>query len=291
MNNIYLKEISEEQDWDREVKSHNSLFDLRLKEVWNYRDLVIIFVWRDFIIQYKQTVLGPVWQLLQPILTTLVTLFLFHRVAKLPTDNIAPVVFYMAGVTLWNLFSNCLITISNTFISNAYIIGKVYFPRLVLPLSLVISNIVKFSFQFLLLIIVMVYYHFHGYQYRLGLHTILIPIVLLQVSALGLGLGLIVSSITTKYRDVSVLFAFIVQLIMYVTPVVFPLSYVKNQSYLWIININPLTSIIESFRLALFNKGTIEMYSLLYSWCFTLVALLGGILIFNKVEKTFIDTV
>lgn len=291
MSDVYLKQVSEEQQWDREVRSHSNLFDLRLKEVWNYRDLIMLFVWRDFITQYKQTILGPVWQLLQPVLTTLVTLFLFHNVAKLPTDNIAPIVFYMSGVTLWGFFSNCLITISNTFVSNAYILSKVYFPRLVVPLSLVISNIVKFGFQFLLLVIMMVYYHFNGYPLQIGLHTLLIPLILLQIAAFGLGLGLIVSSVTTKYRDVSVLFAFAVQLVMYVTPVVFPLSYVKNQSYLWMININPLTSIIESFRLALFNKGTVEMAGVLYSNGFTAMALVIGIILFNKVEKTFIDTV
>lgn len=290
MNDLYLKYTLEEQTWDREVKSHNDLFDLHLKDVWNYRDLIMLFVWRDFVAQYKQTVLGPLWQFVQPALTTIIFLILFNKIAKIPTDGIAPVVFFMAGITLWNCFSNCLIAISNTFITNAYIFGKVYFPRLVLPISLVISNIIRFGFQFLLVVIVMIYYHFNGYPLRIGVNLLLLPLVLIQISALALGLGIIISSVTTKYRDLNVLLGFAVQLTMYVTPVAFPLSYLKDKSYKYFININPLTSVFETFRLVLLNKGTVELYSVFYSIGFTVVVLLIGLILFNKVEKTFIDT-
>ncbi|MEJ7739574.1 MAG: ABC transporter permease [Chitinophagaceae bacterium] len=291
MNDIHLEHAAEEQKWDREVNAQNDLFDLHLNEVWNYRDLIMLFVWRDFVAQYKQTVLGPVWQFVQPALTTFVFLLLFNKIAKLPTDGIAPVVFYLSGITLWNYFSNCLVTISNTFVNNAYIFGKVYFPRLVLPISLVISNMVKFGLQFLLVVVVMIYYHFNGYPLQIGFRLLLMPLLLVQMAALGLGLGLIISSITTKYRDFSVLLAFAVQLIMYATPVVFPLSYVDDHRYRFFININPLTSIIESFRLVLLNRGTVEMYGVFYSIGFTIVTLIIGMIFFNKVGKTFIDTV
>jgi lipopolysaccharide transport system permease protein len=291
MNDIYLEDGSEDQEWDRIVRPKANLFDLHLKEVWNYRDLIMLFVWRDFVSQYKQTILGPVWQFVQPALTTLIFLLLFNKIAKISTDGIAPVAFYMAGITMWNYYSTCLTSISNTFVSNAYIFGKVYFPRLVLPISLVISNIVRFGIQFLLLVVVMVYYHFNGYPLHIGLKVLLIPVLLIQMAALGLGLGIIISSVTTKYRDFAVLLAFAIQLLMYATPVVYPLSYIKGQSYKWIIDINPLTSIMESFRFVLFNKGTVEIHSVLYSIAFTIVALLIGIVLFNRVDKTFIDTV
>ena len=291
MSGIYLKNDSEEQKWDREVKSENSLFDLKLKEVWDYRDLIMLFVWRDFVAQYKQTVLGPLWQFVQPALTTFIFLMFFSKVAKIPTDGISPVVFYMAGITLWNFFSNCLITISNTFITNAYIFGKVYFPRLVLPISLAISNIIKFGFQFLLLIGVMIYYHFHGYPLHFGLNLLVIPFLLIQMAALGLGLGIILSSITIKYRDFNLLLSFGLQLFIYATPIVFPLSYITNPTYRLFINLNPLTSIIESFRLALLNQGTVAINGVVYSIGFTLATLFFGILLFNKVQKTFVDNV
>ncbi|MEO6734256.1 MAG: ABC transporter permease [Ferruginibacter sp.] len=291
MNDISIKHIVQEQHWDREVKAKGNLFDLHLKDVWNYRDLIMLFVWRDFISQYKQTVLGPAWQVIQPALTTGIFMILFNRIAKIPTDGIAPVVFYMAGITVWNYFSGCVMVISSTFVSNAYIFGKVYFPRLVLPISFVISNFIKFGLQFLLLVIVMIYYHFNGYPIHLSVNLLFIPLLLVQLAALALGLGIIISSVTTKYRDFAVLLSFALQLMMYVTPVVYPLSYVKDQSYKWLIEGNPVTTIIEGFRLALFNKGTVSLTGELYSIGFTLIVLVVGIVLFNKVEKTFIDTV
>lgn len=286
-----MKHTSDIQEWDREVNSKANLFDLHLKELWNYRDLVMLFVRRDFLSQFKQTILGPAWQFIQPALTTLIFLLLFHKIAKIPTDGVPPVLFYMAGITLWNYFSVCLVSISNTFVNNAYIFGKVYFPRLVSPISMVISNLIKFSVQFLLLIIVMIYYNFNGYPIHVGFKMLLIPLLLIQVAALSLGLGIVISSATTKYRDFGVLLSFAVQLLMYATPVVYPLSYIKGESYKWIIDVNPLTPIMESFRFALLNKGTVDTHSLVYSIGFTVIILLSGIFLFNRVEKTFIDTV
>ncbi|MEJ6981969.1 ABC transporter permease [Pedobacter sp. P351] len=283
--------LVEEEIWDHEVTAKNNIFDLHLKDVWNYRDLIMLFVWRDFVSQYKQTILGPAWQFVQPALTTVIFVLLFHKIAKIPTDGIAPVVFYMAGITMWNYFSNCMVTISNTFVSNAYIFGKVYFPRLVLPVSLVISNLIKFGVQFLLLVVVMIYYHFNGYPIQIDLRLFFLPLLLFEMAALSLGLGIVISSITTKYRDFGVLLTFAIQLLMYATPVVYPLSYLKGEGYKWIIDINPLTSIMESFRLILLNQGTVSFNSICYSIVFTVIAFVIGLIMFNKVEKTFIDTV
>jgi len=283
--------IKEEQKWDLEVKPYDRLFNLHLKDLWNYRDLIGLFVRRDFVAQYKQTILGPIWQFVQPILTTLMFLLVFGHFANFPTDGIAPAAFYMAGTTVWNYFSVCLTSVSGTFVNNAAIFGKVYFPRLVLPVSVVISNMVKFGIQFLLLMAVVSYYHFNGYPVHFTYRVFFIPLLLIEMAALGLGLGIIISSVTTKYRDFTVLLSFVVQLLMYATPVVYPLSFLKNKSYKWLVDINPLTSIMESFRLALFNTGTVEWMSLGYSIVFTIMSLLFGIVLFNKVEKTFMDTV
>lgn len=286
-----VREVKEDEHWDMVIQPKGNLFDLQLKEVWHYRDLMWLFVRRDFVAQYKQTVLGPVWHFIQPILTTLMFLLIFGRIAKIPTDGIAPAAFYMSGITMWNYFSVSLNGTSSTFVNNAGIFGKVYFPRLVLPISVVLSNLVRFAIQFLLLAVVMVYYHFHGFPLHLGFGLLIIPLLLVWLAALGLGLGIIISSVTTKYRDFTVLLGFVMQLMMYASPVVYPLSFLENKSYKWIINANPITPILEAFRLALFGRGTVEMHSVVYSVAFTLIALLIGIVMFNKVEKSFMDTV
>ena len=280
-----------EQEWDLEIRPHDKLFNLHLKDVWNYRDLMWLFVRRDFVAQYKQTILGPIWHFIQPILTTAMFLMVFGKIAKIPTDGIAPAAFYMAGITLWGYFSGALTSTSNTFVGNAGIFGKVYFPRLVLPLSVVISNIVKLGIQLLLLAAVIGYYHFNGFPFQFRWELLFIPLLVVQLALLGLGLGIIISSVTTKYRDFNVLLGFAVQLYMYVTPIVYPLSFVEDKSYKWLILANPLTPVVETFRLAIFGIGTVSPGSVLYSICFTLVALLGGIVLFNRVEKTFMDTV
>jgi lipopolysaccharide transport system permease protein len=247
-----------------------------------------MFVKRDFTAQYKQTILGPLWHFIQPLFTTVVFLVVFTNIAKISTDGVPPVLFYMSGITIWNYFSSCLNATSNTFVANAGIFGKVYFPRLVIPLSTVLSNIVKFGIQFLLLLAAMLWY-------KLAPSTastlILIPILLLIMAGLGLGLGIIISSMTTKYRDLSVLIGFAVQLLMYATPVVYPLSTITSKKLRFWITLNPLTPLVEAFRYAMLGVGSFDAVSFGYSIGFMVITLFIGLLIFSKVEKTFMDTV
>lgn len=289
MGNTAATKLSEKFDIVLEPKT--SFFKLNLVEVWHYRDLMWLFVRRDFVAQYKQTILGPVWHVIQPFLTTLMFLFLFGKVANIPTDGIEPVLFYMSGITIWNYFSACLTSTSNTFITNAAIFGKVYFPRLVIPLSVVISNIVRFGIQFGLLLIFMIIYAFKGVPIHLSIYWLFIPVLVFVMAGIGLGLGIIISSLTTKYRDLSFLLTFAVQLGMYVTPIAYPLSFLEKTKYKWLIDLNPLTSITEAFRFCIFEKGTVEMHELLYSLGFMVLVLIVGALIFNRVEKNFMDTV
>jgi len=282
----------EKNEWDIILGPDAGLFDLNLKDLWKYRDLLWLFVRRDFIAQYKQTLLGPLWHLIQPLFTTLMFVLVFGHIANIPTDGIKPsLLFYMSGITLWNYFSNCITNTSNTFIANAGIFGKVYFPRLILPLSVVISSLIRFGIQFLLLLAFMLWYNFNGYPVHISLAWLMIPVLLCIMAGIGLGMGIIISSLTTKYRDFTVLISFAIQLAMYATPIAYPLSYLKNKSYLWIININPLSAIVEAFRYALFGKGSFSMMSIGYSVAFMIVVLVTGILVFNKVERTFMDTV
>jgi len=281
-----------EQQWTEVITPRANLFDLKLGELWRYRDLILLFIKRDFASQYKQTVLGPLWHLIQPLLTTAMFLVVFNRIAHIPTDHLPAVIFYMSGITIWNYFSACFTGTSSTFVSNAGIFGKVYFPRLVLPLSLVCSNIIRFGIQMLLLIAAMIFYSIKGqYTFNIGLHTLLIPVVLLAMGLFGLGAGIVISSLTTKYRDLTVLISFGVQLLMYVTPVAYPLSYVEKSSYRAFIKANPLTSLIETFRYSVLGTGTFDMPLFLYSCTCALVTTLIGLLLFNRVEKSFMDTV
>jgi len=251
-----------------------------------------LFVRRDFVAQYKQTVLGPLWHLIQPALTTAMFLMVFGRIANIPTDGIEPVLFYMSGITLWNYFSACLTNTSNTFVANAGIFGKVYFPRLVIPLSVVLSNLVRLGIQFLLLLAIMAWYSlFRQRPIHLGWSSLLIPLLIILMAGIGLGLGIIISSLTTKYRDFNVLIGFAVQLLMYATPVAYPLSYLKNKSFLPLIQWNPLTAVVEGFRYALFGISGFELSSLVYPFIFMIIVLFLGIMIFSKVERTFMDTV
>jgi lipopolysaccharide transport system permease protein len=286
-----MEKIITEEHWDEVIEPRGKLFDLRLKEVWRYRDLLLLFVKRDFAAQYKQTVLGPIWHLVQPLFTTIVFLFIFHSVAKISTDDIPPILFYMSGISIWNYFSSCLNATSNTFVANAGIFGKVYFPRLVIPLSTVLSNIIKFGIQFSLLLAVMVWYGIKDGYFYFSASWLLIPVLVLMMAGMGLGLGIIISSLTTKYRDFTVLIGFMVQLLMYVTPVAYPLSFLKEKGYAWVVNYNPLTPIVEAFRFALFGKGSYEPMHLLYSGIFIICTLFFGMVIFNKVERSFMDTV
>jgi len=280
-----------DEHWDLIIEPKSKLFDLRLKEVWKYRDLTWLFVKRDFSAQYKQTVLGPLWHFIQPIFTTIVFLLVFGKIANIPTDGIRPILFYMSGITIWNYFAACLTATSNTFVANAGIFGKVYFPRLVIPLSTVLSNIIKFGIQFLLLIAVIIFYVIQEGEFYFGISWLLIPLLLLMMAGLGLGAGIIISSLTTKYRDFTVLIGFAVQLLMYATPVAYPLSFLKERSFASWIAWNPLSPIVESFRFALFGKGEFDMTGLLYSGSVIVILLFTGLVIFSKVERSFMDTV
>lgn len=278
--------------WDLEIKPHASFLDINLKEVWRYRDLMMLFVKRDFAAQFKQTVLGPLWHLVQPVLTTIMFLLIFGKIANIPTDGIEPVLFYMSSITIWNYFSACFTNTANTFTANASIFGKVYFPRLVIPLSVVLSNMVRLAIQFGLLLLVMTYMSlFRNVPFYFGVNWILLPVLVLIMAGMGLGLGIIISSLTTKYRDLTVLITFGVQLLMYATPVPYPMSVLASKSYGWIVELNPLSAVVEGFRYSLFNTGSFTINSLTYSVSFTLVVMFIGIMIFSKVEKTFMDTV
>jgi lipopolysaccharide transport system permease protein len=280
-----------DENWDLIIRSASPFFDLNLKDIWKYRDLVFLFVRRDFTATYKQTILGPLWHFIQPVFTTIMFVWIFSKLAGIPTDNIQPVLFYMSGITFWNYFSACLTGASNTFLSNAGIFGKVYFPRMVSPLSIVISNIVRFGIQFLLLIVVMIFYSINGSHQYFGWSWLLIIPLLIIMAGTGLGLGIVISSLTTKYRDFNVLIGFGVQLLMYATPIAYPLSFLMKKSYSWLAIANPLTPLVEGFRFALFHTGTFTISSLIYSLVFMLASLLIGLFMFSKVEKNFMDTV
>jgi lipopolysaccharide transport system permease protein len=286
-----VKPEEDDHEWDLEIRPKPHLLNLNLKEVWRYRDLLVLFVRRDFVAQYKQTILGPVWHFIQPILTTIIYLFIFGRVAKLPTDGIHPVLFFISGISLWNYFSVCLNTTSFAFHSNAAIFGKVYFPRIIMPLTVIISNLIRFGIQMLLIFSAMTWYYFHGEPVRITIAILYIPVILVLMAGIALGLGIIVSSVTTKYKDLNVLMSFAVQLGMFATPIVYPLSFLNDSGYSWLIRLNPLTPLVEAFRYALFQRGTFTATDLLYSAGFMIVVLLTGLIMFNKVEKTFMDTV
>jgi lipopolysaccharide transport system permease protein len=263
---------------------------LHLVDLWRYRDLTMLFVWRDFVSQYKQTILGPLWHIIQPLFTTLLFTLIFGRVAKLPTDGLPPMLFYMAGITCWNYFSDCLNRSAGTFLANAAIFGKVYFPRLCAPLSVIISNIIKFGIQFGLFLGMMAYFWLRGAAVHPNALVLLTPLLILIMAALGLGVGIIVSALTVRYRDLQVLVGFGVQLAMYVTPVIYPLSMVPDK-YRWLVLANPMSALVETFRSAFLGGGTFDPWGLLYSGVSTAVILLVGIVLFNHVERTFMDTV
>jgi len=285
-----IKDQNDPESWDMVIEPQTSWFDLRLNELWAYKDLLFIMVKRDFIAAYKQTILGPIWHFLQPLFTTIVFVVVFGRIARIPTDNIPPPLFYLCGLTLWNYFSACLNGTSNTFIANAGIFGKVYFPRLIIPLSVVISNAIKLGIQFLLLMAIMLYYALSGYFLNISVNILWIPVIVVIVALLGLALGILISALTTKYRDMSVLMSFAVQLLMYATPIIYPLSFIPEK-YKTLIGLNPLTWLTEAFRNGLLGEGVMNLPMLGYSAALTLVFLLVSIIVFSKVERTFMDTV
>ncbi len=277
-------------DWDLEIKPQNNAFDLHLSDVWKYRDLLGLLVRRDFVSFYKQTILGPLWFFVQPLLTTVMFTFVFGNLAGISTDGLPKPLFYMAGITAWNYFADCLTKTSTVFKDNADIFGKVYFPRLIMPLSIVLSNLVRFGVQFLLFLLVMAYYAFHGAAFHPTWAIVLFPVVVVLMAALGLGLGMIISAMTTKYRDLAFLITFGIQLLMYATTVIYPLS-AAPVKYRSLIAANPMTELIETFRFGFLGTGSFSWAALGYSTVVTIVLLFLGTIIFNKVEKSFVDTV
>ena len=282
--------VTGSEGWSMVFRPQTGWLDLHLSDLWRYRDLTMLFVWRDFVAQYKQTVLGPLWHLLQPLFTTLLFTLIFGRVAKLPTDSVPPMLFYMAGITCWNYFAECLNRTSTTFIQNASIFGKVYFPRLCVPVSVVISNLIKFAIQFALFLGFVGWYAWHGAPIHPTSSILLFPLLLLLMAGLGLGSGIIISALTTRYRDLQVLVTFGVQLAMYVTPVIYPLSMVSAK-YRWLMLANPMTPIVEIFRYSFLGSGSFDPLYLAYSAAATVVIMAIGIILFNHVERTFMDTV
>lgn len=276
-------------DW--EIKSKSSLFELKCKDVWAYRDLLWLLVRRDFVSFYKQTILGPIWFFLQPLFTTVIFTFVFGKLGGFKTDGIPQPLFYLAGITAWNYFSDCITKTSTVFRDNANIFGKVYFPRIIMPLSIVISNLVRFGVQLLMFLVVMGYYVVVKKETCLPSSFLLFfPILVLLMAFMGLGIGMIISSMTTKYRDLAFLVSFGVQLLMYTTTVVYPLSTI-NKAYRWIVEFNPMTSIIELFRYGFLGHATFSITGFIYTVIFSITAFILGAIIFNKVEKTFVDTV
>ena len=273
------------------IRPKTSWFDLHLYDLWRYRDLLLMFVRRDFVSLYKQTILGPLWFIVQPLMTTFMFVIVFDKVAEIPTDGVPPALFYLSGLVVWNYFSTCLTKTSNTFNSNAEIFGKVYFPRLVVPLSNVISALISLGIQLTLLFVLLGYfYFFHDSGIYLNRYLVFLPFLLILIALLSLGLGIIISSLTTKYRDLVFLVNFGVQLLMYATPVIYPLSFFEGK-YKVLILANPLTPIIEIFRYSILGVGEINIWHVAYSVLFTTITLLLGVLVFNRVEKSFIDVV
>ena len=287
-----------EQTWTTVIKPKNNLLDVNLKEIWAYRDLLSLFVKRDIITQYKQTILGPLWYLIQPALTVIMYMVVFGGIAGIPTDGAPQPLFYLAGICMWQYFADCLNKTASTFLSNAGIFGKVYFPRLISPLSSVVGNLVRFGIQFALFLVVYLYYAaFVGLTIHPNLYALLFPLLVIMMAGLALGFGVIISSMTTKYRDLQILFTFIVQLWMYGTPRVYPLSQVQGKvvagiDLYTIMCINPVTPVIETFKYGFLGVGEFIGWGwLAYSFCFMSILLMLGIIIFNRVQKSFMDTV
>jgi len=283
--------VYKEEHWDMIIQPQRSLLDLRLGELWRYRDLVMLFVRRDFVSVYKQTILGPLWYLIQPLLTTITFTVIFGNIASLPTDGLPQFLFYMSGTVVWSYFAACLTKTSETFVQNANLFGKVYFPRMAVPVSILFSNLITFAIQFALFLVFVLYFILRGTSIQPNwLWIALSPLLLLMMAGLGLGLGIIISSLTTKYRDLRFLVQFGVQLLMYATPVIYPASSIPER-FQWVILANPMTSIIEAFRYAFLGAGNANLAQLGYSFGFMVVVVFLGSIIFNRVEQTFMDTV
>ena len=289
-NSVIMAETQEK--WTTEIRPKDKLLSVDFKEIWQYRDLMMLFVKRNIITQYKQTILGPLWYVIQPLMTTVMYMVVFGGIAKISTDGLPQPLFYLAGISFWQYFADCLTKTSNTFVNNAGIFGKVYFPRLVTPLSDVISNLVRFGIQFALFLIVYLYYFiFTDANIQPNLYALLLPVLVIMLAGLALGFGILFSSMTTKYRDLQLLLSFFVSLWMYATPVIYPLSTITNEKLRLVMQLNPLTGIVEFFKYGMLGVGNHEWWMLGYSFGFMVVLLALGIVVFNKVQKSFMDTV
>ena len=272
------------------IKPKNKLLDIDFKELWQYRDLFSMFVKRDIITQYKQTILGPAWFFIQPAITTLMYMIVFGGIAGIPTDGLPQPMFYLAGIVCWQYFADSLNKTSSTFTANQGIFGKVYFPRLIVPLSTVTSGLVRMGIQFLLFIVVYIYFIFRGVHVQPNIYILLLPVLIVMLAGLSLGFGIIISSMTTKYRDLTILFTFVVQLWMYATPIIYPLSTMSPKRQ-WIMALNPVTSIVETFKYGTMGVGTFSWTQLGYSFGFMVILITIGIIVFNNVQRSFMDTV
>lgn len=283
--------------WDTVIKPKEKLLSVDFAEIWRYRDLCLLFVKRNIVVQYKQTILGPLWYVVQPVLTVVMYMVVFGGIAGLPTDGVPQPLFYLSGVCMWQYFADCLNSTGNTFVTNSNIFGKVYFPRLVMPVADVISNLLRFSIQFGLFVIVYAAYAFTGCAACPNWYAFLLPLLIVMIAGLALGFGILISSMTTKYRDLQILFSFIVQLWMYATPIVYPLSSVVGKEVAGIdlhtlMSLNPVTPVIETFKFSLLGAGEFIGWGWLgYSFAFMVLLLGLGIVVFNKVQKSFMDTV
>jgi len=280
----------EPKKWDMVIGPHRNLFDLRLRELWHSRDLILLFVRRDFVSVYKQTILGPIWYIIQPLLTTIIFTVIFGNIAKLPTDGLPSFLFYMSGTVIWTYFASVFTKTSDTFVNNANLFGKVYFPRLAVPVSILLSNLIAFIIQFVFFLGFILYFVARGTQLHPNWWILFTPVLLLMMAGLGLGFGIIFSSLTTKYRDLRFLVQFGVQLLMYVTPVIYPMSSIP-QRYQAILQFNPISPVVETFRYAFLGGGAVNIPQLIYSFGLMLILIILGAVIFNRVEATFMDTV
>lgn len=285
--------------WLFEITPKNNLFDLNLKEVWQYKDLLFLFVKRDVVTLYKQTILGPLWYLIQPLFTSVIFTLVFNNIAGISTGAVPPFLFNLAGVTIWNYFKECLTATSDTFKKNEAIFGKVYFPRVIMPMSIVVSNLLKFGIQLFIFICFYFYFYFSDYNISPNIYVLTLPILVILMGMIGLGLGMIISSMVTKYRDLTFLVSFGVQLLMYLSAVMYPLDLMREKlinvqegtDYSWVVDINPLAHIIEFGRYILLNDGDFSTFGIVYTITFTILIFFLGLLVFNKTEKSFIDTI
>ena len=285
---------NENDNWLFEISSKRGLFELNFKELWHYKDLIFLFVKRDVVTFYKQTILGPIWFIIQPLITSFVQYVIFSKIADIKSDGVPYFLFVLAGNVLWLYFSECFKATSEVFRSNQNLFGKVYFPRLIMPLSIVLSNLIKFGIQFVFFLFVLGYYIFKGYNVHPNIYVIFLPILLLLMMLFSLGLGMIITSLTTKYRDLTFVISFGISLYMYITPIVYPTSLVLEklpESMHYLVYLNPLTSILDFFKYAFLGSGHIDVFGILYSTVFSIIIFFAGIFVFNRTEKNFIDVI